>query len=217
MGKAYRSAALLFLNTFLLFVIVNVALGIGFFIRDRHRKVQLGGTVIQYGIDHVARAYPQMSRAQVEALLAETHRSNALEYAPFTTFRASPARGRYVNVDQNGFRHNREQCAWPPPKDAFTVFMFGGSTTFGTGVADADTIPSQLQDDLRKHGAATACVYNFAQPGWSSAHERIAFQQLLVAGHRPEAAVVIVCPKKFPLDDIASLLRAFERRAAYPG
>ena len=215
-ADAYRAAALIVFNTFILFVVANIVAGVALHVRDRRKKVQLGRLVVEYGLDHVARAYPGMARADVEQLQAETNRTNALEYAPYTIFKTTPMAGRFVNIDPAGFRRNREQCAWPPPKNVPTVFAFGGSTTFGTGIADAETIPSYLQDELRKRGAASVCVYNFAQPGWSSPNERIAFQQLLVAGRAPTAAVFVDGLNEFRYDDMAALLRASLHRATYP-
>lgn len=215
-ADAYRAAAVIVLNTFILFVIANIVAGIALNVRDGRNRVELGRLAGDYGLDHVARAYPGTPRADLEQLLAETNRTNALEYAPYTIFKTKPMSGRFVNIDPAGFRHNREQCAWPPPANVPTVFAFGGSTTFGTAVADGETIPSYLQDELRRRGAASVCVYNFAQPGWSSPNERIAFQQLLVAGRRPTAAVFLDGLNEFRSDDMEMLLRATLHRATNP-
>jgi hypothetical protein len=68
--------------------------------------------------------------------------------------------------------------------------VFGGSTTFGYGVADGETIPSFLQESLRTC-APEVRVYNFGQGFFFSSQERILFESLLAAGHVPDAAIFI--------------------------
>jgi hypothetical protein len=72
----------------------------------------------------------------------------------------------------------------------FNVFVFGGSTTFGYGLADEETIASALQRELRATGKR-ACVYNFGRGFYYSSQERVLFGNLLAAGIVPEVAVFI--------------------------
>ena len=109
----------------------------------------------------------------------------AMIFEPYTVFRVPAMTGRYVNVDAAGFRHGARPLPWPPDSDEGNVFVFGASTAFGYGVADADTIPSQLGEQLG------APIYNFATPNYTSVQERIRFEQLLLQGHRPRVAVFI--------------------------
>ena len=69
--------------------------------------------------------------------------------------------------------------------------MFGGSTTFGYGVTDIETIPSVLQQKLRASSSKQVCVYNFGRGFYYSTQERILFSNLLVAGIIPELAIFI--------------------------
>jgi hypothetical protein len=71
------------------------------------------------------------------------------------------------------------------------VFVFGGSTTFGYGVADRDTIASYLQPLLRAPEGRPARVYNFGHSGYYSTQERILFTRLVVAGHVPDVAIFV--------------------------
>src|SRR6185369_12207002 len=95
-----------------------------------------------------------------------------------------------VTVDPAGFRAGRDQRPWPPDPARFNVFVFGGSTTFGYGVADGDTIASQLQPLLARHGRDVA-VYNFGRGYYYSTQERILYEQLLAGGFVPALAVFI--------------------------
>src|SRR5262249_26348462 len=107
----------------------------------------------------------------------------AMTFEPYSLFRVRPMRGSYVNVSEAGFRQNGAPLPWPP--EAGCVFVFGGSTAFGYGVADGETIPARLGNQL---GVA---VYNFATPNYTSVQERIRFEQLLLDGHRPSVAIFI--------------------------
>ena len=81
---------------------------------------------------------------------------------------------------------------WPPRPEATNVFVFGGSTTFGVGLPDDETIASYLQEcALANHSRGHPAVYNFGRPSYFSSQELILFQQLLKAGFVPQVAVFI--------------------------
>ena len=106
-------------------------------------------------------------------------------YEPWTTFKEPPYRGKWVNVTADGYRlngqpHQREQ----PP--SVQVFVFGGSTTFGYGVKDADTIPARLEAEL-----PNSAVTNYGRGYYYSSLELMLFLKLLKEGKVPDAAVFI--------------------------
>ncbi len=71
------------------------------------------------------------------------------------------------------------------------MFVFGGSTTFGIGLPDEQTIPSYLGECAANHSRGHLAVYNFGRPGYISSQELILFQQLLNSGFVPRVAVFI--------------------------
>ena len=72
------------------------------------------------------------------------------------------------------------------------MFVFGGSTTFGVGLPDDETIASCLQQFAAEgHSTPPLKVYNFAQPAYFSSQELIQFEQLLNAGFIPQIAVFV--------------------------
>jgi hypothetical protein len=72
------------------------------------------------------------------------------------------------------------------------VFVFGGSTTFGIGVPDDQTIASHLQPALGTAGQGREVrVYNFGRGAYYSSQERALFDRLAVAGTLPDLAVFI--------------------------
>jgi len=116
----------------------------------------------------------------------------ALVFEPYTLFRVRPMRGRFVNVAEQGYRLGDPSAIWPPEADRVNVFVFGGSTAFGYGVTDAETIPSQLAGQLQElQAGAQVSVYNFATPNHVSVQERIRLEQLILSGYRPAIAVFL--------------------------
>jgi len=114
----------------------------------------------------------------------------SLVFEPYTVFRVRPMSGQYVNVGEAGFRAGAGENPWPPDANATNVFVFGGSTAFGYGVADGETIPSRLHERLLVLGK-NARVYNFATANYTAVQERIRLEQLLLDGFVPRVAIFI--------------------------
>jgi hypothetical protein len=131
-----------------------------------------------------------MAEEEVNTLLHETW-TRSFAYEPFTGFKERPYKGRYVNVSENGFRYGSNQGSWPPSTNSFNVFLFGGSTAFGYGVSDEQTIASYLQEFLRSKMNIDVRVYNFGRGHYYSTHERILLEQLLTCGNVPDMAVFL--------------------------
>jgi len=70
-----------------------------------------------------------------------------------------PWRGGGITINELGLR-----TAVPSPKNAgeWRIAVSGGSAAWGWRVLDADTIPVQMQQILRKRGYSNVTVYNFA-------------------------------------------------------
>ncbi|MAY79735.1 MAG: hypothetical protein CL930_03025 [Deltaproteobacteria bacterium] len=73
--------------------------------------------------------------------------------------------------------------------DAFRVMTLGCSTTFGWGVADAETYPAQLQKLLHDAGYTKVEVINGGQPGYTSFQGRWLWEESL---HKYEPDVVLL-------------------------
>lgn len=188
----HRMTALIVFNSILLFIVLNLFAYIGiaiFKLTDR-----FGGRsnpiAIEYGTETVKRVYPELSLSQANALLKETW-SRPLVFEAYTHFKERPYKGDYVNVDANGFRVTKNQGPWPPNTKAINIFLFGGSTVFGYGVADGDTVASYLQEYLSEKLKRDIRVYNFGRGYYFSTQERILFEHLLTQGHKPYLALFI--------------------------
>lgn len=185
----YRVAAILLLNTCILLVALNLVLFVVFKIRDIYFPDFY--RISKWGTEHLDKIYPDLSREEINDLLRETW-SRPYVYEPFTQFKERPYKGKYLNVSEDGFRITKNQGPWPPAKENFNVFLFGGSTTFNYGVPDRQTIASHLQDLLsRAGGTKEARVYNFGRAHYYSTQERLLFEKLIASGFVPDMVVFI--------------------------
>ncbi|RXK54934.1 SGNH/GDSL hydrolase family protein [Oleiharenicola lentus] len=138
-----------------------------------------------------ARVYPGMSADDIDRLQRESLGIRYV-YAPFVEFAPKPVAGRFVNVNAAGYREGRAPAPWPPVREDFTVFVFGGSTTFGFGLPDGQTLVSALEAELaRRWPQRTVRCYNFGRGYYFSAQERALFESLLAQGVAPDLAVFV--------------------------
>jgi hypothetical protein len=187
-SRVYHSGALMLMNTLLLFLVLNILAAIFLSV---HRFLSSDNPVAEkYGEEQLHSVYPGLSNDEIHDLLHETW-SRPYVYEPFTQFRERVYHGEYVNVDTSGFRSIKDQAVWPPPQGEINVFVFGGSTTFGYGVTDGQTIASRLQERLRRSLGKSVNVYNFGRGFYFSTQERILFELLLASGHTPALAIFI--------------------------
>ena len=187
----YRSSALLLLNSLVLLVLVNAGLSVLFRIKDHGTAQKTAKAVAKIHENASLRSvYPGMDAESIHRLIFETW-SRSYAYEPLTQFKERPFKGRFVNVSEAGFRLSKNQGPWPPDAEDYTIFVFGGSTTFGYGVPDDQTIASYLQDNLRALTARNVRVYNFGRSSYISTQERVLFEQLLLAGFVPDMALFI--------------------------
>ena len=175
------------MNTLLCFLFLNFI----FFLLFRIDSLFTKNVIFKkYSNVNFALLYPNMSISEIDNLLKETW-SRSYEYEPFTQFKESPCNGYYVNVDKNGFRYTKNQGTWPPASKTINVFLFGGSTTFGYGVPDNQTIASYLQEYLTQKLGHDVRVYNFGRGYYYLTQERLLYEQLLKSGFVPDLAIFI--------------------------
>jgi hypothetical protein len=214
----YRVAAYAVFNAILLCLVLNLLL---FAFMHTGRRGTEDDSLQKYG-DRVLTAYPGWHEKDIRILLKETYRDATMEYEPFTVFRNRPLNEKFVHVDAAGFRLSKNQAPWPPRPENFNVYVFGGSTTFGMGLADDETIASYLQiRAAAKSSHQPLAVYNFARTYYFSSQERILFQQLLLAGYVPRVAVFVDGLNDFGFPDgqprFTDRLRRFMAGQAQPG
>ncbi|MCB9742347.1 MAG: hypothetical protein H6740_07105 [Alphaproteobacteria bacterium] len=91
-----------------------------------------------------------------------------------------------VSTNADGLRtaHGQEK-----PDGVFRVMAMGCSTTFGWGVADAETYPDRLEGLLRARGHAQVEVINAGQPGYTTFQGRWLWDEVL-ADYKPDLVLV---------------------------
>lgn len=152
----------------------------------------------------VADAYPD-SAGWVDEYFAEYREANVMRWEPYVYWRRKAFDGMYVNVDSLGFR-----STWtgdqPASDSTVLVFLFGGSTMWGTGARDDYTIASYLARIIADHSDASVRVVNFGENGYVSTQELIALQRALAKGSVPDLAIFY--------DGVNDVYSAFQERHA---
>jgi hypothetical protein len=114
-------------------------------------------------------------------------------YVPFLVWGERPWHSKYINVDESALGNLRRTVNTTNPACDQTrrkvVWMFGGSTLFGTGVPDWATIPSYLSQELNTTGATCFLVLNLGVEGYLTNQEVIFLTELLKTGQRPDMAI----------------------------
>ncbi len=112
------------------------------------------------------------------------------QWHPYIYWRGQPVKGEFVNIDERGLRQtrNKSNTEIDAPRK-IKIFMFGGSTMWGTGARDGYTIPSHLATLLTKTNGLAVEVTNFGQGGYVSTQEHIALLRELQSGNIPDLVI----------------------------
>jgi lysophospholipase L1-like esterase len=113
-------------------------------------------------------------------------------YVPFRVWSVTPWHSKYVNNDESNtglwrrtINPTSDECKTRP----VNVWIFGGSTMYGTAVPDWATIPSYLSRDLNASGSGCVVVSNFGVEGYVSNQELILLMEQLKAGGHPDVVI----------------------------
>jgi lysophospholipase L1-like esterase len=110
-------------------------------------------------------------------------------WQPYVYFRQRPFRGRTITIDAEGSR-----STWQPPDAAratepanppLRILMLGGSSLWGFGARDDQTIPSLIARGLHERGIRVE-IRNLAEIGHVSTQEVVALVRELQRGYRPD-------------------------------
>lgn len=114
-------------------------------------------------------------------------------YVPFRIWGTPEWHGKYVNNDKYQFGVVRRttdslgpECKNQPVMD---VWMFGGSTLYGSGVPDWATIPSLLAKELNSTPKRCVAITNFGTEAYNTNQEVLLLIEQLKAGRRPDAVI----------------------------
>jgi hypothetical protein len=171
-------------TTAILLLVANIALH-EFFVA--HYSQLQGSRRTFENLSDVQRAsYQGMKPEEVNDLLDWTWKPGFV-YESETGFREAPRSSRFINVSSDGIRLTKGAESDLSKVDLErTLLVFGGSTTFGYGVSDSQTIAAHLQELLPQ--------YNFVNMGrayYYSAQENTLLLRLLHSGHMVRNAIFL--------------------------
>ena len=118
--------------------------------------------------------------------------SLADRWEPYVYFRQQPLKGQTITITPDGLRQT-----WEPPPPApgsrpgrkpVEILMLGGSSLWGFGARDEQTIPSLLARQLFERGWDVR-IRNLAEIGYVSTQEVVALLRELQAGYRPDVVI----------------------------
>jgi len=111
-------------------------------------------------------------------------------WQPYVYFRQKPFRGKTITIGTDGLRATWQPPSPAPPDDRPRVklLMLGGSSLWGFGARDDETIPSLLARNLDQRGWRVE-LKNLSEIGYVSTQELIALFRELQAGYRPDVVI----------------------------
>jgi len=195
MKSFYSALSLMVTNLIMLFIGFNIA--VFFFLQMVHALPRWLSHVLKPSVKHPlvdAKLYSGWTQPEVAQLMRETYETakiSSYDYDQITQLKLRQLHGRYVNIEDGGFRRVGGQGPWPLDPSALNIFVFGGSTAFGFALDDDHTIPSYLQEFARSRLRRHVDLYNFGRPGYTSTQELLLFLSLLHDGFIPNVAVFV--------------------------
>lgn len=220
---AWSGLALMLFNTAILLLVVELGLialrTVGGLRYDDDRGV----------LDQLTDHYLDLPYYQGRPWAADYWRENSAarlrtDYHPFVGWRRPPHEGEWVNVDAEGLRPvPGARCDAP---DAYRLWAFGGSTMWGWGAPDGETIPAYLQrllaEPVRQATGRPLCVVSFGETAWVANQGLIALSLRLTGGETPDRVVFydgvneVLSAHQSGLPDVHQNLRQIEAKLETP-
>ena len=175
----------LYLKKKILFIFIIIILI--FFIINKIAKVFLEETVMEKRTqpEFIEKVYGRDNVEDYQLVLSE--QLSGLKYEPFVEFKESHRIGKFTSVSKIGNRCNKNNLidCKPPTGGSSEIWIFGGSTVFGYGVKNNETISAYLEQLFNENYR----VINFGTGYFNSTQERILFNNLLSKFPPPKAVI----------------------------
>ncbi|WP_299136651.1 SGNH/GDSL hydrolase family protein [uncultured Tenacibaculum sp.] len=176
-----KNIVLIFINTLLLVIVIEVFLG---FLRDFKMKKEYD-KYIELKVKN--KVYSNLSPEQVKGLYYE-HIELQTKWSPYTHFELKKYTGKYNNIDSLG--HRKTLSFYKDSSSSIKIFCFGGSTMYGIGTKDENTIPSTLAKVLKnKIPSKKFTITNFGLPGYTNDLEILQLRKELIKGNIPDIVI----------------------------
>ena len=185
MKNFYISSAIIILNTLILsFVIIFIAW-----------LMQSKEETFQYSKNLDLTTYTTSSKEEAIALGHEFDQmadKESFAFFPWTVFISREFKGKLLNVSKKHIRKTVGLVKDNKNPD-FVVWAFGGSTLFGWGVSDSQTIASHLQQNLNQlYPNKKIKVVNYGNPYFYSSMEVSYYLSLLRSKKRKPDLVIFL-------------------------
>ncbi|WP_165229925.1 SGNH/GDSL hydrolase family protein [Aquisphaera insulae] len=175
----FRTAWLILGITLLLIAALELALRAGFWIKDRGRP--------QVPPDPRVLAAVAGSETWLPLHYRELDQLSD-RWQPYVYFRQRPFAGRTIHIDPEGLRATWNAPAATNPTRPIRILLLGGSSLWGFGSRDDQTIPSWIARKLHDRGIQVE-IRNLAEIGYVSTQEVVALLRELQAGYRPDVVI----------------------------
>lgn len=118
-------------------------------------------------------------------------REKPMIYAPYRVWGIREWHSKYINNDPgvNGIWRRTINPPSCEPSKKVSIWIFGGSTMYGTAVPDWATIPSYLSQELNTSSKRCAVVSNFGVEGYVTDQEVILLAEQLRRGNYPDIVI----------------------------
>jgi len=165
--------------TLVMVVLLELGLRGVFWLKDRW-KPQIPPDPRVVSADRAGGAWLPLHYRELEAL--------SDRWQPYVYFRQRPFSGQTVTVLEDGLRTTWQPPPWQGDDQTarpLKILMLGGSSLWGFGARDDETIPSLIARGLHQRGIRVE-VRNLAEIGYVSTQEVIALCRELQQGYRPD-------------------------------
>ncbi|HLO89868.1 MAG TPA: hypothetical protein VK172_01765 [Lentimicrobium sp.] len=188
LGAKYNDVALILLNIVLVFAVLNVIAAIVLFkpekLPETGSYIHSPADLLKDSIGFMRQVYPGRSDDEIRELVM--FRSPYVNH-PILEFQEKIQNSKYYNVGFEDIRYDRKVNRENASKYINgSVWVFGGSTTFGQGVSDNETISAFL------NMLDTSNTYlNFGVHAYHQSNEIEKLLLLLKKGYKPKSVIFI--------------------------
>jgi hypothetical protein len=177
LARFYKQLSILFLNTLLLFLCLELLSSCTLQLLDRQNEAQW--------LQEQSRSSYYMDKVWAQSYWRE-HEAVTTKYEPYVAWRSGSFQGEMIQIDAEGFRVTPGAVC---NDGAYLVFVLGGSAVWGHGSPDWGTIPAYLQAELGQIRPEPICVHNLGEKAFVSTQGLVTLELQLQQGHIPDLVI----------------------------
>jgi lysophospholipase L1-like esterase len=142
---------------------------------------------VKTNMDERLEGNPYKDTTWIKDYNKEFSRASKTDWRSYVYWRRTEFKGKYINIDNKGIRHTYSGSI-NSNDNVIKIYMFGGSTLWGTGARDDFTIPSLLAKELLNSGRSVQ-VKNFGETGYVSTQSLVELLLQLKQGNIPDVVI----------------------------